>query len=199
MYRVPGAIDDGGNPVAANSNVFINQAVAMLPNWIAAMTILLDDFEEAGLSNWDVVSWPVFEHEPGVGRQADFHVMILPPTSENHDAAFNVVETLVSEENQEKMNSGERGLGTRVTVLDDQEMRMNYGSEFPQFADKNIEGIFTVDTATVPPLTPYTDEIHSILQNVAVQMGTEDLDVNTALRIAQEEAEIVVQEMKQQE
>lgn len=176
-------------------NEFIkDQTLALNPNWIAGVTDSLAQLEKDGKSfRWDMVSYPAFDDKPKLGRQVDFHLFMVPPTAKNKDAAYEVMKALLSEETQTAMNKA-----GRLTVLKNPEMKKSYAADSNVYNGKNLAGIFKVSPAPAPMSTNYDTKIYSILQESNTEMAQKNVDVNTALRIAEEKANKHIQEMKQQ-
>lgn len=161
-----------------------NQQTAMIPYWLAAATARLPQVIEsdAGL-DWDLVSFPSFADQPEIGREIDFHLMTVSPTVENEEAAYAVVKTIVSEEVQKKMNRG-----TRMTVLNDPSLKEEVASDTGIYEGKNLQGIFKVKPAPLPRTSEYDGAIYNLLNDAAKAMAWSKVDVNTALREADEKA-----------
>jgi multiple sugar transport system substrate-binding protein len=171
-----------------------DQTLAMNPNWIAATTDTLAQMEKEGRSfKWDMVSYPAFDDRPKLGRQIDFHLFMVPPASKNKNAAYEVIRTLLSDEAQVAMNKA-----GRLTVLKDTAMKQNYAADLNVYEGKNLAGIFKVSPAPAPMSTNYDTKIYSFLQESNKEMAQNNMDVNTALRLADEKANKHIQEMKQQ-
>ncbi|RKN62899.1 ABC transporter substrate-binding protein [Paenibacillus ginsengarvi] len=176
-------------------NEFIkDQTLAMNPNWIAAVTDSLAQLEKDGKTfKWDMVSYPAFDDKPKLGRQVDFHLFMIPPASKNKNAAFEAVRTLLTDEAQTAMNKA-----GRMTVLKEPELKKNYAADLKIYANKNLEGIFKATPAPAPTSTNYDTKIYSFLQESNKEMAQNGMDLNTALRVADEKANKYIQEMKQQ-
>lgn len=170
------------------------QTLAMHPNWIAGVTDSLAQLEKDGKSfKWDMVSYPAFDDRPKLGRQIDFHLFMVPPASKHKNAAYEVIRTLLTDEAQTEMNKA-----GRMTVLKDTELKKNYAVDLKLYEGKNLAGIFKVAPSAAPMSTNYDTKIYSILQESNIEMAQNNMDVNTALRIADEKANKHIQEMKQQ-
>lgn len=178
-----------------NLNYFIqDQMLAMYPSWIAAVTDPLAKLEQDGNSfKWDMVSYPAFDDRPKLGRQIDYHLFMVPPSSKNKAAAIEVMRTLLSEQAQDAMNKA-----GRLTVLKDPEMKKRFAADRHVYDGKNLAGLFKVAPAPAPLSTIYDKQIYSFLQEMNKEVALNRMDVNTALRIADEKANKFIQEMKQQ-
>jgi multiple sugar transport system substrate-binding protein len=176
-------------------NEFIkDQTLAMNPNWIAAVTDSLAQLERDNKSfKWDMVSYPAFDDKPKLGRQIDFHLFMIPPAAKNKNAAFEVARTLLTDEAQTAMNKA-----GRMTVLKESELKKNYAADLNIYTNKNLAGIFKATPAPAPTSTNYDTKIYALLQESNKEMAQNNMDINTALRIADEKANKAIQELKQQ-
>lgn len=168
------------------------QTLAMNPNWIAAVTDSLSQLQADGKPlNWDMVSYPAFDDRPKLGRQVDFHLFMVPSVSKNKDAAYEVIKMLLTNEAQASMNKA-----GRLTVLKDSSLRKEYAKNLKVYEGKNLAGIFKVSPAPAPMSTDYDTKIYGFLQESNRDMAQKNVDVNTALRVAEEKANKYIQEVK---
>lgn len=184
LYEIPGIVgtDSKQTYKYGLKGFFEDQILAMYPYWLTNTASRIHALNRSGKAiNWDVVTWPTFDDKPGLGRQFDFHVMMIPPTSKNKEAAFRVLEALVSTEAQKAMNRG-----TRLTVLKDPALKKEFASDLNIFENKNLEGVFKVKPAPYEIASPYDTAIHKIMDTHMKDIATKDVDVNTVLRAAHE-------------
>jgi len=194
QYDIPGFLGPNQEFSYGLNEFAKEQILAMNPNWITGVTDTLAQIEKNGKSfDWDMVSYPAYDDRPKLGRQVDFHLFMIPPASKNKEAAFEVMRTLLSEEAQRSMN--QEG---RLTVLNIPDLRGQFASNTNVYKGKNLKGIFKVSPSPAPMSTIYDTQIYAILQESNKEMAQNDMDVNTALRIAEEKANRYIQEMKQQ-
>ena len=185
LYAIPGIVDPKGKYKYGIDFFLKDQRLAMYPYWIANLTSRIPPLIESGQNfNWDLASWPTFDDKPGLGRQFDFHLMIVPPTSKNKEAAYRVLEVLISEEAQRAMNRG-----TRLTILSDPELKKQFAADLKIYEGKNIEGIFKVQPAPYEIASPYDNIVNSQMNEAMKKIVTQGVDVNTALREAKEKAD----------
>ncbi len=188
IYDIPGMVTDKKYTYGINSYIK-DQKVAMIPYWIAAYTSRIPLIGQS--FQWDLVSYPTFDDRPGVGREIDFHLLVVPPTSKNKDVAYRVVKTLVSEEAQIAMNKG-----TRLTIFQDAQMRKDFASDSKLYEGKNLSGMFKVKPAPVAYSPKYELDIYAVLRDALKNMVVNSVDVNTALRVADEKANKIISESK---
>jgi multiple sugar transport system substrate-binding protein len=170
------------------------QTLAMHPNWIAGVTDSLVQLEKEGKAfHWDIVSFPTYDDRPKLGRQVDFHLFMVPPTAKHKSAAYEVIRMLLQDEAQVAMNKA-----GRMTVLKDPALKKDFAKDLKVYEGKNLAGIFKVTPAPAPVSTDYDNKIYAILQESNKEMAQNGMDVNTALRLADEKANKLILEMKQQ-
>ena len=144
---------------------------------------------EAGL-NFDWVTYPVWGGEyPDYTPHEILNFMFVTSQSENPEAAFEVIEYLMSEEYQKWSVS----TGTSSYMLNE-EVYQEFGKGLEHadiLAEKNIDALFEYQSAPVPEKSPY--EAASPMEN-AYQRLIEGEDINTVLRKMDEEAQIIIDE-----
>jgi len=192
IYDIPGEISPD-NKLNYGINGFLkDKKLAMYPYWISAFATSLSAAGDAAKSfDWDLVTYPTNDNRPGVGREIDFHLLMVPPASKNKEAACDVIKTLVSDEAQKAMNSG-----ARLTILNDLNLRKQFAASMNVFEGKNISGIFKVTPAPLPPSSDYDIKIYGILGDALKSMAVDKQDMNTVLRTANEQADQYIQEQK---
>lgn len=192
FYEVPGFVTSDGTYTYGRNAFIINKSVAMLPTWADAVVGMLEDEAQSGRPlNWDFVTQPVFADQPGIGRPGNMPVIMISPKSENAEAAFQAMQILVSDEAQTNMNRN-----GKLTVLNDKDIQLQFGSHLKSFQSKNIPAIFKLEKSKSLLLTDYDVELKRIIQNAAKDMALSGKDVNTILREAQENAEKTVSQLK---
>ncbi|GIP31053.1 ABC transporter substrate-binding protein [Paenibacillus sp. J2TS4] len=191
IYSIPGIVGPD-NKYSYGMDFFMKEKrLAMHPYWIAATQSRVPIMQETGVQ-WDMVSYPQFSDRPGIGREVDFHLAVVPQTAKNKEAAYRVIETLISEEAQIEMNKG-----SRLTIMEDPELRNQYSSSANSFEGKNLQGIYSVDPAPLPVSTRFDTEIYKFLREGVTSMVADGVDVNTAVRVAGEKADQFIQEAGQ--
>ncbi|GAA4831960.1 extracellular solute-binding protein [Paenibacillus vulneris] len=194
LYQIPGIVD-GNKKYTYGIDYFLkDQKLAMYPYWIANLTTRLPQLKEASKDfNWDIVSFPSFDDKPGLGREIDFHMAMITPTSKNKDAAFAAIQTLINEDVQKSMNKG-----IRLTILKDANLKKQFSSDTKLYEGKNLAGIFAAKPAPLPEATQYDTKMYSFLKEAAKSMVTENKDINTVLREAGEKGDKYIIEVGKQ-
>jgi multiple sugar transport system substrate-binding protein len=171
-------------------NQFMYQKdVAMLPyvsGLIPAWTELL------GSLDWDIVSVPTFKESPGVGAQPYSVYYGITKMAKNKDAAMKVLDYMLSDEIQ-------KGLARtgNIPVIKSEATRKELGQD-TVFKNKNWGAVFYNKMAQVPYKGSYDVQIAAIYGSYGTQVMQGKLDVNTALRKAEEDALKKIQELQKQ-
>ncbi|MCC2683368.1 MAG: family 1 extracellular solute-binding protein, partial [Paenibacillaceae bacterium] len=113
------------------------------------------------------------------------------PKSPHQDAAFQVIQTLTSDETQTMLNKN-----GRLTVLNSNDIKNQFASDLKSFKGKNIQSVFKLKQAPGVVLSDYDVELKKLIQNAAKDMAQNGKDVNTVLREAQDKAEKAMAEVK---
>jgi ABC-type glycerol-3-phosphate transport system substrate-binding protein len=139
--------------------------------------------EELSKFNWDIVSYPVMSDLPGVGPQSYPGYFAITKMAENKDAAMKVIKYLTSDEYQ--LDMAKKGI---MTTLKDETIQKALGQE-SEFKGKNYGAFFynqfpemaykSVLESQVPVLATYTKSLNKVASG--------EVDLNTALRTAEEE------------
>jgi multiple sugar transport system substrate-binding protein len=191
-YEIPGYIGPKGEFAYGNNAFFKDGRMAMNPGWINGFTPQLVDLEKTGKAfNWDVVTYPAYSDRPNLEKQVDFHFLIVPPTGKHKDVVYHVLQLLVSEEAQAKMNKG----SVRMSVLNKPDILNNYTKDLKVYDGKNLAGIFKATPAPVPPGTIYDNKIYKLLNAAQKDMAQKGTDINTVLRQADEAANKAIEEV----
>lgn len=172
------------------NDLFIKeQTAAMLVNYNSDA----GKINSAGI-NWDAVTLPEVDGLPGVGSQP--YPVYVSLTSiikpEKRDAAFLVMEQLLSEEIQT-----ERSKQALATPLKSEAVRAVFGQEVEVWKGKNINAVTSQTPAQIVPYTPYNRYPQSEVSSALVAVILGEKDVNTALRDAEEQADKRIEANKQ--
>ncbi|CAG7648653.1 ABC transporter substrate-binding protein [Paenibacillus allorhizosphaerae] len=131
---------------------------------------------------WDMAPLPVFKENPTVGTQPYPGILFVSKTSKYKDQAVEVLKYLTSDEYQ--LDLSKRGF---IPVLKDEKIKKAFGQSLP-YKDKNIvNAVFSKSLAPTAPKTKYDGAVNGALGKQYVKMVTGEVDVNSALRAAEEE------------
>lgn len=186
---IPGYERDGTHE---HQLFFKDQIAAMYPGWIAAINTQLNQDGVSDSFSWDLTTYPTLNEKPNVGKQVDFHMAVVNQASPHKEAAYQVVLSIISNEVQ----AGLSRVG-RISPLVDENIRGLFGAEGNMFENTNLSAIFKVQAAPMPDISKYDAEIETMLRNeTSVDILKNDIDINTALRQAEEKAnkEIIIED-----
>lgn len=170
----------GAKKAMPDMNGFVNeQNIAMfayLSSWINVWEQQLKKVD------WDMVSLPSFKSNPGVGSPSYPGYFGITKISKNKDAAMKVLQAMISDEFQ--LELAKKGI---MPVIDTPEVRKTFGQQ-SAFADKHLEAVFTNQFAPIAPKAPYDAALVNIYRNFGAEIQAGRMDMNTALRAAEEQA-----------
>jgi multiple sugar transport system substrate-binding protein len=98
-----------------------------------------EQFEEVtknGTLNWDLTTYPSYPDHPGLFGEPDSHDLAIAPNSPNKDAAFQFIQTVLSNEVQMKLSQ----MGW-MTSLNDAVIKKQFGSDIDFLKGKNLQSI----------------------------------------------------------
>lgn len=188
VYDIHGnsPIEDDGE-LSDATNDFINGKVAMTlssPQFLR-WAIAADQAEKI-----DFAAPPYWADLPNQAPPASSqYFWTINKYSEQKDAAFKVLMEYLSEETQGQLTRG----GQEMTVLADDSLKLEFGSELENFEGKNIPGIFVLTPTDPPKLKSSWDKYVDIQIDDLIK--TED-DINTFIRKEQEKIENAINEAK---
>lgn len=185
FYSIP-----GNQPPVDEKTAFLkNQTLAMRtgPNYITELAA-------AGASglNWDLVSLPQFSGSEGKGSQMNAPYYAIPPTSKNKDAAFQVINYLLSDE--VGIALARQG---RIPILKSEAVRSEFGKGIPGLENKNLAALYKDTIAKPIPPTKYDGTAKSLFNSEALSKlldGTRDM--NTTLREAEDKINKQIEQEK---
>lgn len=141
--------------------------------------------------NWDIAAVPQFKELPGLNTQPYATYAGITATSKNKDAAMEILKYLISEEYQTIMSR--RGF---ITPLTTPAVRDVAFADYPFAKEKNIKALFYGKPAPGRVLTQFDELVieNALDQGVVREIAKGKMDVNTALRQAEETANKLIQE-----
>lgn len=146
--------------------------------------------------NWDIAAVPTFKELPGINTQTYATYAGITATSKNQDVAMEILKYLVSEEYQTIMSK--RGM---ITPLTTQSVRDVAFADY-SFADsKNIKALYYGKPAKGRVITEFDELVieEAFDKDIVREIAKGKLDVNTALRRAEETANRLIQEQLAQQ
>ncbi|RKN76053.1 extracellular solute-binding protein [Paenibacillus ginsengarvi] len=188
LYQIPGATNLlPSDPSTQATQSFLKGEVGML----AGHSATLQSLKTVKNFNWDVVTYPVNPKAPGTGQRVDSLVFSITNASPNKEAAFQVIETLLSNEVQTDLSRY-----ARVSVLLDDKVHQAFGKDSAEYQSKNVIAMTKPKLAVIQPFKyPFPAESNpAVLVSKAFQeVVTTGKDINTALREADEKLTKAIQ------
>lgn len=179
FYTIP-----GNQPPVDEKTAFLkNQTLAMRtgPNYMTELA-------ESSM-NWDVVSLPHFEGMAGAGSQMNAPYYAIPPASVKKEAAFRVIEYLLSDEVAIELTR--QG---RIPILKNDAVRQAYGKGIAGLENKNLTAFYKDTIARPAVQTEFDGAAKSAFNRVLVTMLDGQKDVNTGLREIEEQINKAIEE-----
>lgn len=171
----------------ASRNEFrVTKTVAMLPD------IMMTDSEREDGLNWDYVTYPTFKDKPNISVGMWPSGFVLPKGSDNNDLAFQIIFYL-STDPEVQLEATRNG---RLTVLKDMEIKKQAFANNPAIQKKNIEKLMMQSYPTPPQATIYDLEGMNIVQKVMIDYLAGIIDVNNALKQAEEQLDKKIADLK---
>jgi multiple sugar transport system substrate-binding protein len=177
IVSIPGNVPDNPNARYFNWKEFaVTRNAAMYAN-----VEFVKNLEAAEGLKWDMVTYPYFKDKPGIWGQPDGRGIAVVSSSKHKDAAFKVIETVLSDEVQTAM--ARQGDMPSVNV---QSARDQFGQDVIKTGAKNVKAYFIHEPAHWRTISKYD---RTAADTIAIH--SHDLysgkDVNTILREADEE------------
>src|SRR5690625_514961 len=150
--------------------------------------------EVDGVINADWVTFPTWgEAYPEYIPNQLYHNIFVSSQSENPDAAFEVIQYLLSDDYQKQSVSE-----GRLSPLISEEVQNEFGKDmehYDRLKEKNWETQFSIPGAPIPKLSPYENTVRKDLMINAYQRLLEGDDLNTVIRIMDEEAQNMIEDL----
>ncbi|WP_028552910.1 ABC transporter substrate-binding protein [Paenibacillus sp. UNC451MF] len=141
--------------------------------------------------NWDMVSLPTFKDKPGIGSQPYPNFFFITASSKYKDAAMEVLKYVTSDEHE--LIESKKG---NIPVLKNEEIKKVFGQD-TAFKNKNMKNaVFHNPFAAPHARTIYDDKVIGAIDANIKKVIYGEADLNTAFRVAQEEANKAIDEMK---
>jgi multiple sugar transport system substrate-binding protein len=161
----------------ARDNFLKTRNLAMLPDFGSVIGRVMETAE----LNWDVTSFPVFKENPGVDMRVDCHVLMIYDKGKHVDESAQVIAHLLSDEVQTTL--AKQG---KMSSLNKQEIIDQFGADITKLKGKNIKAALKHKPAPVHPRTTYSRIAQAQLIPALKKVVEGTLDVNSALREADE-------------
>lgn len=187
FYSVPGYVQNKKFEYYQNE-FFKDQQTGAYVGWINSIYLYAESFKDQLTFDWDLTAHPAFDDQPKIGRQVDYHVALVTSSSRNKEAARLALAHLLTEEVQVAVTrSG------RLSVLNDKSLLEQFAGDTKLFQGKNLAALFKVSPAPAPYVTKYDADAYGIINGeMNRRIALEGVDINTALREAEEKIRTVI-------
>jgi multiple sugar transport system substrate-binding protein len=188
LKGIPGN-NSGKGPIPAFEQ---DRALAMLAG-LGARLGELEELQTTGKPmNWDLAAMPHFNEFPKNAFRTSLFLLMLSSTTKHAEQAFAVIDYLTGDEEQLLINKN-----GRLTSLKDPKYQQSFGEEIKSLKGKNVGAIFKMEPAPVPGLTLYDGIARGEAGTAANNVVKGAVDINTALRTAEEAANQKIEAQKQ--
>jgi multiple sugar transport system substrate-binding protein len=183
-------VGPGGQPIPTTI-----AAVAGFQKGQVAMTMgytdLLASMSKVQGLNWDITTYPINPKAPGVGQRVDSYNLAITSKSKNRDAAFQVIEVLLSDDVQQLMSRNGRS-----SVLKDRKIQDQFGQGVAEYQKKNVVALTKLKLAVVKPFKyAFPTNPASLISASFNDLIYNGKDVNTVLREADEKLNKQIQDI----
>lgn len=186
FYQIPGYDwDNAEMQVGKQRDMFTKERRAA--TWLPVST--MHTAEELEGMNWDLATFPTMAQAPGVGPQTYPFYYFITNTSKHKDEAFEVLMYLSSKE----FHMDKSKTGVFLSLLNDPEVRANFGKEAPMYQGKNTSALLPEVFAKPSYVNAYTAGVASQIFSAIVAVTTGVDDINSALRKGEEARNKVIE------
>lgn len=184
IYSIQGNENYGWAPIS-NNQFITERTLAMLMS-----ANLLPNFKGVEGLNWDIAQYPLSTDLPvsNTGLQVDAWVLHITKQSAYKDQAFLALSTILSEEVQTEISRN-----GRIPTLTEKSIQDEFGINLPYLDGKNLEAIFKTQPAKALTATKFSGYGNTVLKEAFDQVMKEGLDINSALREADEKLNNYIQ------
>ncbi|MCZ8511646.1 extracellular solute-binding protein [Paenibacillus filicis] len=190
ILTIPGNMQPSPEPsAAASGSLFIkDKNVAML----ASTNLMAQMGSASNEVNWDIAQYPSFQDKPNISGKVDSHNIMIAKTSKHQDDAMKVIEVVTSDDVQ--LLSARKT--ARMSPLNNDEMKKQFGADVPYLKGKNVQALFKSTVSPTPIYSIYETDGKRIGQQKFRDFLADKIDMNTALRQADEEINKKIDSMK---
>jgi multiple sugar transport system substrate-binding protein len=198
IYNIAGYAEGTNGKEAfskARDGFMKDKTLAMFTEWSDIMDAIGLMVGKGETFNWDMVTLPNFKEHLGQGRNSGAQTLFVSSTSKHKEEAFLAISHIVDDEVQEIVNRS----GKLTAFKKSDKMKASFGTNLAYLKGKNINAIFGVSVAELPPATDYDPQVRSVLNSTDLMQTIVERrkDVNTALREAEEQANKLIEERMQ--
>ncbi len=180
-------VDMGVDNKITHETFLKEKRLAIYPQWMGAAYGLFE--KEAGGLNWDVAAMPYSKDSPKTSGPTKPIYLLASSVSKNKEQAIAAI-SYVTTSPEVQMLLSQHG---RISVLKDEAIQKQFGTKLAVLAGKNATAVFKYPFGKLPNTTAYESLAWDGLDTAPASI-MKGIDVNTALRTAEEEANKKVDE-----
>jgi multiple sugar transport system substrate-binding protein len=171
VYDIP------GNNQVSNMNHFSKEKVlAMYPT-----VNIIPNLKDSPDLNWDMAQYPSFPERPGGGMQVDEWIFHITKQSKHKDQAFQVIQTVLSEEVQMEVAKN-----ARFPVYTGSAIESVFGTNLSYTRGKHLKAAFMSKPANALPVSKYDAFAEGYVTGRINEVIKGEKDINTILRETEE-------------
>ncbi|MDF2657984.1 MAG: extracellular solute-binding protein family 1 [Paenibacillus sp.] len=190
IYGIPGNYPSGAT-FGDGAKAFLDtKTLAMFPQLLLLNNLDLAKAASEGFQ-WGVVSYPTFKDKPGTGPGLFSDGFVIPHGSKHPDQAFEVMAYLLTDEMQKVYS--EKG---NMSALVNPDIHKRLYAESPLSKGVDIAALLAVRSADPHEKTIYDEKGRVIVTKHLEAYFTGKVDMNTAMRMANDELNKAAAEMK---
>ncbi|AEI43042.1 ABC transporter substrate-binding protein [Paenibacillus mucilaginosus] len=194
-YEVPGYIGPNNQYVYGRDAFMKDRKVALRVANLANMVGPLEELRQQGTEfNWDLAPIPNFSNKLGKAREAQVHSFVISNKSEHKEEAFLAVKEILTDEVQ-----GLLSRNARVPAVINPELEEEFGRDIPVLKDKNVRSVFIGEQQKTHRIHEYEDQVSKWVTEATKDVAVGGIDINTALRKADENIARDVERLKKNE
>ncbi|WP_240417185.1 ABC transporter substrate-binding protein [Paenibacillus periandrae] len=181
-FEIPGFLPKDNTKYLWGRDVFMkDRTMAMRPAWLANMVGPMEELRQQGIDvNWDIAPVPTFADQLGKTRETQVHSITMTSLSKKKDAAFQVIQYLLSDEAQRIISRN-----GRVPAIINPELEKEYGAEVGTLKGKKIQNIFVGTPLQTHKSNQFETDIAKYMTEANLDLA-HGLDVNSTIRKASE-------------
>jgi multiple sugar transport system substrate-binding protein len=198
IYTIPGYASDtnGKDAFAKGKDGFLkDKTLAMYTEWSDVMRDIGTMYDKGEKFNWDMVTLPNFKEYLGKGRNSGAHTLFVSSISKYKEEAFLAIAQIGSDEVQEIVTRS----GKLSALKKSEKLRNSFGADEAYLKGKHVDAIFGVSVSELPSVTDYDPQVRKVINSPELMQNIVEkgIDLNTALREAEESANKLIEQQKQ--
>jgi multiple sugar transport system substrate-binding protein len=192
LFKALNDIPDNKRVKKARNGFEVDQKAAMLVSYGARVGEMEELLKNGKSFDWDLTTFPYLKEAKSQGMETESHVLAVSSTSPNKDAAFQIAAYLTASNEVQS----EVARNARISSLSDEKYKKLYGANLQSLQGKNVAAIFKNRFGPNAKASKYDPLVKTAI-NAALKKVISGVDVNTALREAENMANQAIDSSKQ--